>query len=75
MQSIYIKYLNKTNKTNKKRDEIHICTLELEQELYISNEKKEKTISPLEKQTVKVIYYKKMIEVLQSLAFAEPDKL
>ena len=41
MQSIYIKYLNKTNKTNKKYDEIRTCALEMEQELYISNEKRE----------------------------------
>ena len=40
MQSIYIKYLNKVNKVDKKCDEIRTCALELEQKLYISNEKR-----------------------------------
>ena len=41
MQIIYIKYLNQTNITDKKRDEIYICALRLEKELYISNKKRE----------------------------------
>ena len=41
MRNIYTKYLNKTNKIDKKRDEICTCMLKLEQELYISNKKKE----------------------------------
>ena len=40
MRSIYIKYLNKINKADKKCDEIRICTLGLEQELYISNKER-----------------------------------
>ena len=48
MQSIYIKYLNKANKADKKRDEIHTCALGLEHELYISNKKREQTVSLLQ---------------------------
>ena len=44
MRSIYIKYLNKTKKVDKKRDKIYICVLRLEQELYISNEKREQAV-------------------------------
>ena len=40
MQSIYIKYVNKTNKTDKKRNEIYIFALQLEKKRYISNKKK-----------------------------------
>ena len=74
MWNIYIKYLNKANKANKKCDEIHICTLGLEQKLYINNEEKEQAVYFLQEQTVKVKCYKKMIDALQSLAFAKPDK-
>lgn len=42
MWSIYIKYLNQTSKIYKKRNEIYICRLELEQKLYITNKKREK---------------------------------
>ena len=41
MRSIYIKYLKKTNRANKKRDKICTYTLKLKQELYISNEERE----------------------------------
>lgn len=40
MSTIYTKYLNQTNKVVTKRDKIHICALELEQELRISNKEK-----------------------------------
>lgn len=39
MRSIYIKYLDKVNKTNKEHNKIYTCALELGQELYISNKK------------------------------------
>ena len=74
MRSIYTKYLNKANEADKKRDEIRIRALELEQELYISNEKREQAVSLLQQQTVKVERYKKMIDALQSSSFAKPDK-
>ena len=41
MQCIYTKYLNKANKADKKRNKIYTRVFELEQKLYISNEKKE----------------------------------
>ena len=44
MQNIYIKYLNQTNKTDKKYDEILIYILKLEQTFYINNKKKEQTV-------------------------------
>ena len=75
IRSIYTKYLNKANKENKKRDKIRTCALELEPEIHISNKKKEQAVSLLQQQTVKVKRYKKMIDVLQSSAFAKPDKL
>lgn len=39
--SIYTKYLDQVNKADKKRIGIHTCVLELDQELYINNEKRE----------------------------------
>ena len=48
MRSIYIEYLNKTNKADKKRDEISICALGLEQKLYISNKERKYAISHLQ---------------------------
>ena len=75
MQSIYIKYLNKVNKPNKKRNEIRTCALGLEQELYISNKERKQAVSLLQQQTVKVKRYEKMIDALQSSAFAKPNKL
>lgn len=48
MQSIYIQYLDKAKKAYKKYNEICTCALELEHELYISNEEREQTISLLE---------------------------
>ena len=44
MWSVYTEYLNKANKTNKKRNHICTCGLELKQELHISNEKKEQAV-------------------------------
>ena len=44
MQSIYIKYLNKTKKIDKKRDEICIYALGLEQKLYINNKEKDQAV-------------------------------
>ena len=74
IQSIYTKYLNKANKANKKRDEICTCVLTLEEELYISNEEKEQAVSLLQQQVVKIKRYKKMMDALQILVFAKPDK-
>ena len=74
MRSIYTKYLNKANEADKKRDEIRTRALKLELKLYISNEKREQAVFLLQQQTVKVKHYMKMIDVLQSLAFAKPDK-
>lgn len=42
IQSIYTKYLNQAKKIDKKQEKIRICTLKPEQELYISNKKKNK---------------------------------
>ena len=42
--SIYTMYLNKANKKDKKRDEIRTCMLKFEQELHISNEKREQAV-------------------------------
>lgn len=44
IRSIYTKYLNKVNKANKKRNEIRICALRLEQELHISNEERDQEV-------------------------------
>lgn len=71
MRSIYTKYLDQTNKANKERNEKHTCALGLEQELHISNKKREHAIFLLQQQTVK---YEKMIYILQSSAFAKPDQ-
>lgn len=48
MRNIYIKYLEKTNKADKKRKKIHLFILKLERELEISNEKKKQAVSFLE---------------------------
>ena len=72
--SIYTEYLNKANKVYKKRDEIHICALRLEQELDIRNKKREQAVSLHQQQTVKVKLYKKMIDKLKNLAFTKPEK-
>ena len=45
IRSIYTKYLNKANKADKKRDKIRTRILKLEQELHISNEKREQAVS------------------------------
>ena len=74
MRSIYTKYLNKINKADKKHNKIRTRTSKLEQECYISNKENEQVISLLQQQTVKIKCYKKMIDVLQSLVFAKPDK-
>ena len=74
MPNIYIEYLNKANKADKKRNKIYICVLKLEQKLHISNKKREQAVFFLQQQTVKVKRYKKMINALQSLAFTKPDK-
>ena len=41
MRNIYIEYLDQANKADKDYHEIYTCILGQEQELYISNEKKE----------------------------------
>ena len=64
MQSIYIKYFNKFNEADKKRDKICICILRLEQEFYIIIKKKEQVVFFLSQQIVKVKRYKKMINAL-----------
>ncbi len=64
MQNIYTKYLDQANKVDKEYNEICIYMLELEQELLISNKKREYIASFLEQQTVKVKYYEKMINAL-----------
>ena len=64
IQSIYIEYLDQVNKADKKRDKIHIRVLRLEQELHISNEKREQAIFLLQQQTLKVKRYEKMIDIL-----------
>ena len=74
MRSIYIKYFNKTNKADKKRDEIRTRMLGLEQKFYSSNEERKQAVFLLQQQIVKVKRYKKMIDTLQSSAFAKPDK-
>ena len=74
MRSIYTEYLNEANEADKKRDEIRTRALGLEQELHISNEEREQAVSLLQQQTVKVKRYEKMIDALQSSAFAKPDK-
>ena len=74
MRSIYTEYLHEANEADKERDEIRTRALGLEQELHISNEEREQAVSLLQQQTVKVKRYKKMIDVLQSSAFAKPDK-
>ncbi len=48
MQSIYTKYLDQANKADKERDDIHTCALGLEQELHMSNEEIEQTVSLLQ---------------------------
>ena len=67
--------MHEANEADKERDEIRTRALGLEQELHISNEKREQAVSLLQQQTVKVKRYKKMIDALQSSAFAKPDKL
>ena len=74
IQSIYTKYLNKANKANKKCDEIRTRKLGVEQELHIGNEEREQAVSFFQQQILKVKRYKKMIDALQSLAFAKPNK-
>ena len=74
IRSIYTEYLNKANKANKKHDKIRTHALRLEQKLFISNEKREQAVSLIQQQTVKVKHYEKMINALQSLAFAQLDK-
>lgn len=41
MRNICIEYLDQTNKIDKKYNKIYIYILKLEQELYISNKKRE----------------------------------
>lgn len=41
MQNIYTKYLDKANVVEEKRNKICTCAFELEQEIHISNEKRE----------------------------------
>ncbi len=48
MQSIYTKYLDQANEADQERDEIHTRVLRLEQELHISNEEREQTVSLLQ---------------------------
>ena len=74
MQSIYSEYLDQVNKADKERDKIYTCALGLEQELYISNKEREQAVSLFQQQTVKVKYYEKMIDILQSPPSIKPDK-
>ena len=73
IRSIYTKYLDQANEANKERDEIYTRVLRLEQELHISNEKREQVVSFLQQQTVKVKRYERMIDTLQSLVPLKPD--
>lgn len=41
----------------------------------MSNQKKEQAVSLFQQQTLKVKYHEKMINILQSLAFAKSNKL
>lgn len=63
------------NKANNKRDKIHTCILGLEYKLYISNNKREQTVSLFPKQTVNVKYYEKIIDILQNSISVKPDKV
>ena len=74
MRSIYTEYLHEANEADKERDEIRTRALGLEQELHISNEEREQAVFLLQQQIVKVKRYEKMIDALQSSAFAKPDK-
>lgn len=64
MWSIYTKYLDKINKADKERNEICTCALGLEKKLHITNEKREQGVTLFQQQTVKLKYYKRMIDVL-----------
>lgn len=68
--SIHTEYLDKTNEKDEKCNKIFIYVLRLDQGLYISNEEKKQVVSFPQQQTIKVKYYEKMIDKLQSLAFA-----
>lgn len=45
MQSIFTKYLDKTNKVDNKCDEIYNYTVELEHEFHINIKEKKQTVS------------------------------
>lgn len=49
MQKTYTEYFNYTNETDKKHDKIRIWTLGLEQDIYISKEKREQEVRFLQK--------------------------
>ncbi len=73
MRKTYMEYLDQANKADNQRDKIRMRALGLEQELYISNEEKKQAVSLLQQQTVKVKYYERMIDALQSSVPLKPD--
>ncbi len=66
MHNIYTKYLNQANHADEQCKEIQTITLGLEQELQISNNKRQEVIILLETQVAKSNRYKKIIDTLQN---------
>ena len=64
MRNIYTEYLNQANHADKQCKEIRTIALGLEQELQISNNKRQEAITLLEAQVAKSNRYKKIIDTL-----------
>ncbi len=75
MRKTYTEYLDQANKADNQRDKIRTHALRLEQELYISNKKREQAVSLLQQQIVKVKRYERMIDALQISVPLKPDIL
>ena len=74
MRNIYIKYLNQANHADKQCKEIRTIASRLEQELQISNNKRQEAITLLEAQVAKSNRCEKIIDTLQNSLFAKQDQ-
>ena len=74
MRNIYIEYLNQANHANKQCKKIRTIALGLEQELQISNNKRQEVITLLEAQVAKLNQYKRIIDTLQNSFSAKQDR-
>lgn len=74
IQSIYINYFNAVNKMNEKCDKIYIYVLKPKEKYNMKNKNRKKAILLSQQWFFKFQHYEKIIDIIQSLAFAKQNQ-